>query len=642
MPQQATLKERLRYGLQRHGKSPPNLDTIVDGSQAAGLSDEFVIEDMCNRFSIPYKAEDWLPGERCRDWKSVWQKLREALQGRPINAQTIEDALRAAPAVTEALQMQPRDVRDSVQPALGGQQVSPEVMENWVRLRWCYCVIDDDASGFIDNAELGSALGDSQMQRELQCEQGNARELFQRLDRTRSGAVLWDDFYCGMKDTEGPQPPPRPVSPGTAAVVAPAPDAVQPQTQPPVLHQPPREPSPHHGGGYQGGGAGVAPRPGGGAPDGRGRGAKTPPRQEIRPPEQPPQPPPADLARVWVANRQKAGAGAKIDVYNLDGATVACQVPDGHEVRVFRRDAYWLCVNWAGREAHGFINRAKVVERRPEESAPAAQAPAVPAPGGELMCGGRYRKDKLIGQGAFGKVYLCTRVSDQIQLVVKVPVLGADVTVDEVRQEADIMRRLKHKNIIRLIDTHPVEGQHGMLAIVSEFADGGDLYKLLSKSTQGLDQVRVLKFSAQLLDALNYLHTSTPVFLHRDLKPANVLLTSGEHIKLADLGLARMVRQHEQAMTYCGTPNYMAPEIHDGLPYLAPADVFALGCMIYEMATGRLRFRSVKAICDMQAALPKCPPYCAWLVDGCVQHKPEHRATAGQLLERPELRALRR
>ena len=117
-----------------------------------------------------------------------------------------------------------------------------------------------------------------------------------------------------------------------------------------------------------------------------------------------------------------------------------------------------------------------------------------------------------------------------------------------------------------------------------EFAQGGELFFHLHKEKY-FEEEKVRFYVAELILALEYLHTQNMIY--RDLKPENILLDSDGHIKLADFGLSKMLKEKEEkAYSICGTPYYLAPEILERKGYDKMVDWFSLGCLTYEMLSG--------------------------------------------------------
>ena len=205
------------------------------------------------------------------------------------------------------------------------------------------------------------------------------------------------------------------------------------------------------------------------------------------------------------------------------------------------------------------------------------------------MMRGPWKKLKAVGKGSFGSVYLVQRngSNDNKRYVMKeVPLRGLPPKeVASAQNEVAALKRLQHPHCVGYEDSLVV---NDTLCIVMEFADGGDLSKFISKrrkERKPLSEAEVLKIFWQLTSALSYCHHEHRM-LHRDLKPANVFLTDEHDVKLGDFGLAKVVEATcALAQTQCGTPVYMSPELCAGQSYNRAADVWALGCVLYELMT---------------------------------------------------------
>ncbi|XP_038215972.1 serine/threonine-protein kinase fused [Zerene cesonia] len=208
----------------------------------------------------------------------------------------------------------------------------------------------------------------------------------------------------------------------------------------------------------------------------------------------------------------------------------------------------------------------------------------------------------FVGEGSFGRVFKAKHKETNVILALKVIRKKGRSSKDlkSLRQECDIQRQLNHPNIIRMIDSFDTESE---LVVVTEYAEK-ELHSILAKEGC-LNEDQVKKITWDLVSALYYLHSHR--VLHRDLKPQNVLLDSTGRAKLCDFGLARIMTNATHILTSIkGTPLYMAPELIDEKPYDHQADLWSLGCIVYELMAGQ-------------------PPFCTmsiWQLVRMIRHKP--------------------
>ena len=154
------------------------------------------------------------------------------------------------------------------------------------------------------------------------------------------------------------------------------------------------------------------------------------------------------------------------------------------------------------------------------------------------------------------------------------------------RNEIEILRSCHHQNVVQYMD-HFYE--QSKFLIVMEFCDGGDLAGFIKRQRRHLTEAHVMDWFKQMASGLCYIHSRN--ILHRDLKPANIFLTSKQELKIGDFGISKSLeRARDMAKTYCGTPVYMAPEIVAGKLYNEKVDVWALGCVLFELCTLKLAF----------------------------------------------------
>lgn len=216
----------------------------------------------------------------------------------------------------------------------------------------------------------------------------------------------------------------------------------------------------------------------------------------------------------------------------------------------------------------------------------AAAAESLPDP----ILFGKYELGKLLGCGAFAKVYharnIATGESVAIKAVNKLKVVNGGCSA-HVKREIAIMRRLRHPHVVRLYEVLATKTK---IYFVMEFARGGELFAKVSKGRFSENLSR--RYFQQLITAVGYCH-SRGIF-HRDLKPENLLLDDNFDLRVTDFGLSALtdqIRPDGLLHTLCGTPAYVAPEIlakkgYDG----AKVDVWSCGIILYVLTAGYLPF----------------------------------------------------
>ncbi|OHT02848.1 CAMK family protein kinase [Tritrichomonas foetus] len=199
----------------------------------------------------------------------------------------------------------------------------------------------------------------------------------------------------------------------------------------------------------------------------------------------------------------------------------------------------------------------------------------------------RYKDRRQIGKGSYGKVYLMRDTQTNELVVVKtIPIKSKDTKSKSTAQrEAKLLRMMQHPNIIMYLDSF--FDSQGDFCIVLEYADGKDLQKYLETHKQ-IAEKQVLQIFTQIILGLDYIHSQN--VLHRDIKTANVFLFRKGLVKLGDFGIAREVQNDELAGTLIGTPYFMCPELLRGQRYGFPADIWAAGCVLFELLAGKHAF----------------------------------------------------
>ena len=229
---------------------------------------------------------------------------------------------------------------------------------------------------------------------------------------------------------------------------------------------------------------------------------------------------------------------------------------------------------------------------------------------GDVIAG--YRLDELAGRGGMGVVFRATHIALERQVAVKLiaPELAADEKFRQrFQRESRVAASIDHPHVIPIFDAGDEDGQ---LYVAMRYVEGTDLGALVAH--QGtLEPPQAVELIAQVSDALDAAHERGLV--HRDVKPANVLLESrpsGYHAYLTDFGLVKTVGAASGVLTrtgqWLGTPDYAAPEQILGAEVDARTDVYALGCMLYQLIAGKPPFEADTDVAKMFAHLSNPPP----------------------------------
>ena len=205
-----------------------------------------------------------------------------------------------------------------------------------------------------------------------------------------------------------------------------------------------------------------------------------------------------------------------------------------------------------------------------------------------------YKVIKLLGEGSYGKAFLCENQSTNLTCVIKQIVVEgmSDKEKEDVFNEAAILGKLDHQNIIKLFEVFDSKVPKHTLNIVTEYADGGDLAeKIKSQNNKPFTEQEILDYFTQICLALKHIHEKK--IIHRDLKSGNVFLMKSGLVKLGDFGIAKGFQNTmDKAKTMVGTPYYLSPEIIENKPYDAKSDIWSLGVLLYEMMTFKMPFNA--------------------------------------------------
>ncbi|KAF1944226.1 kinase-like protein [Clathrospora elynae] len=290
----------------------------------------------------------------------------------------------------------------------------------------------------------------------------------------------------------------------------------------------------------------------------------------------------------------------------------------------------------------------------------------------------KYEVLDKIGHGSFGIIRKVKRKSDGYILCRKEISYQkmSQKEREQLQAELAILKELRHPNIVAYFERDHIKASQD-LHLYMEYCGNGDLGRVireLKNKNQVCEEEFVWSIFSQTVSALYRCHYGEdppaagrnvmglvgnakplrdprkPMILHRDLKPENIFLGDDNSVKLGDFGLSKILQSHDFASTYVGTPFYMSPEICKAEQYGPHSDIWALGCIIYEMCTkappfnAKTHFELISKIkLGRYPDIPAC--YSAELrkvIASCLQTTPEHRPDTAALLNLPIVKLMRK
>ncbi len=256
---------------------------------------------------------------------------------------------------------------------------------------------------------------------------------------------------------------------------------------------------------------------------------------------------------------------------------------------------------------------------------------------------GRYRLIEPVGEGGMGQVWRAHDANLDRDVAIKLlNRAGDEKSRARFRREALVLSRLSHPGVATIFD---FDSREGCDFLVMEYVPGGTLASRVTAGPLAIDQV--LRYGAAIAEALDSAHQRG--FLHRDLKPGNIVISEHDHPKILDFGIALLLSAGEgvpritQAGMALGSVPYMSPEQLFGDADSSRVDIYALGVMLYEMATGKLPFMKDRPEALMYAIInnaapsvrsirPEIPAALEAIIEDCMRKDPSHRpASAGDV-----------
>jgi len=263
----------------------------------------------------------------------------------------------------------------------------------------------------------------------------------------------------------------------------------------------------------------------------------------------------------------------------------------------------------------------------------------------------RYEILSLLGKGGMGEVYLAKDSALNVQVAIKVlPASLAEVGAARLQREAIALAKLSHPNIARVLDFS--QSKDGSPYMVMEYLSGESMDQII-KREKIIELKEALTIFSQICRGLDFAHTTGVI--HRDLKPSNIMIVKSEgkpaQIKILDFGIAKVTTENQRLTStgvLVGSPLYMSPEHAEGLADHPPADIYSVGCLMFESLTGVPPIKGANALETISFHRSLAPPLISDikpelnypkdlidLIDECLRKSPQSRPqTAKEVEER--------
>ena len=219
------------------------------------------------------------------------------------------------------------------------------------------------------------------------------------------------------------------------------------------------------------------------------------------------------------------------------------------------------------------------------------------------MLENRYRIEQPLAQGGMGAIYQAFDTNLDIPVAIKENFFRTPQSISQFQKEAQILARLHHPNLPRVIQHFSYEGSQ---YLVMDFVEGQDLWEMVQQREQPLNERQALDYLTQVCDAVEYLHRQRPPIIHRDIKPQNIKITPMGQAVLVDFGIAKVAGDDSQTQTGAQgvTPGFSPPEQYSGEGTVPASDVYSLGATLYAVLTGQKPPHSVSLLVDQSKFKP--------------------------------------
>ncbi|XP_023219561.1 serine/threonine-protein kinase Nek1-like [Centruroides sculpturatus] len=253
----------------------------------------------------------------------------------------------------------------------------------------------------------------------------------------------------------------------------------------------------------------------------------------------------------------------------------------------------------------------------------------------------KYKVIKKLGEGSFGRALLASGSNNEFCVIKEIGISRMSCKeFDEAKKEVEVLSQMQHPNIVTYRDSFE---EDGTLYIIMDYCDGGDLYTRINNQ-KGIPfpEDVILDWFVQICLAVKHVHDRK--ILHRDIKSQNIFLTKNGVVKLGDFGIARVLNStSELARTCIGTPYYLSPEICENKPYNNKSDIWALGCVLYELCTLKHAFEAKNmknlVLKIIRGSYPPVPPHYSYelrnLINQLFKRNPRDRPTINAILRKP-------